>query len=195
MTIITIDGNIGACKSTILNNLHKKYKINIDLEPIDKWSNYLDDLYNNNNIFNFQLKVWLDRAWIQEKKDKVVLLMERSPYFIKNTFNKSAYINKNITDNEYNILSELFSKTDDIWKSNKYIYLQSDPKKCLERILERGRTYECNNIKISYLNQIHKLHEETYENLKAINKDIIVINIEDKTIDDITDLIVEYINK
>ena len=86
MPIITIDGNIGSGKSTILNFLHKKYKLAIDLEPVEKWKVFLENIYNNkSNFFNFQLRVWLDRSWIQEKEDKILILMERSPFFIKNT--------------------------------------------------------------------------------------------------------------
>ena len=56
MPIITIDGNIGAGKSSILHYLHKKYKIPIDLEPIENWKIYLDNFYNNkNDIFNLSL--------------------------------------------------------------------------------------------------------------------------------------------
>ncbi len=193
MPIITIDGNIGSGKSTILNLIHQKYKISIDLEPIEQWKNYLEDLYVNKNIFNFQLRVWLDRAWIQEKENKILLLMERSPFFIRNTFNQIAFDNNQITANELNILNELYSKTDNIWKANKYIYLKSDPEKCLNRIKKRGRKYECSNIDLKYLNDIHILHEKALE--KAINNkmDILVIDIEDKDIDEIILLIYNYI--
>jgi len=115
MPIITIDGNIGCGKSTILNYLHKKYKLAIDLEPVEKWKVFLENIYNNKtNFFNFQLRVWLDRSWIQEKEDKILILMERSPFFIKNTFISSSYKNKYINESEYNILMELYNKTDNL---------------------------------------------------------------------------------
>lgn len=193
MPIITIDGNIGSGKSTILNQIHHNYKISIDLEPIEQWKNYLEDLYLNKNIFNFQLRVWLDRAWIQEKENKILLLMERSPYFIKNVFNQIAYNNNLITNNELNILNELYLKTDNIWKANKYIYLKSNPEKCMDRIKKRGRKYECNNITLEYLRDIHELHENTYKNAIENNMDILIIDIEDKEIDEIISLIYDYI--
>jgi len=193
MTIITIDGNIGSGKSTILNYLHKNYKISIDLEPIEQWKPYLDNYYNDkNNVFNFQLRVWLDRAWIQEKEEKILILMERSPYFIKNIFNKYAYSNALINTNELNILNELYNKTDNIWSSNNYIYLKSDPQKCLDRINKRGRENE-QNISLDYLQQLHDLHEITYQNA-IINKfNILEIDIEDKDIQEIANIIYKYI--
>lgn len=194
MPIITIDGNIGAGKTSILNYLHSNYNIYVDLEPIDKWKPFLDNVYNNKkNYFNFQIRVWLDRSWIQEKDGNPNIIMERSPFFINNTFNK--YINENnlITNQEHNIITELYKKSNIIWKSNYFIYLRSSPEKCLERILLRGRKNEL-DISIDYLRCIHKLHEQTYE--KAIKKgyNIIVIDVENKTLEEITTIIIKYIH-
>ena len=158
MFIITIDGNIGAGKTTILNYLHNNFNINIDLEPVDKWKPFLDNIYyNKKNYFNFQIRVWLDRSWIQEKNNNSVIIMERSPYFIRNTFNKFFYDNNFISNEENNIINEFYDKTDSFWTSSYYIYLRSSPNKCLERILLRGRENEI-NINLDYLNEIHKLH-------------------------------------
>lgn len=193
MPIITIDGNIGSGKSTILNYLHKNHKIAIDLEPVEKWKIFLKNKYdNNNNIFNLQLRIWLDRSWIQEKEDKVLILMERSPFFIKNTFILSAYLDNHITETEYNILMELYNKTDNIWDCNKYIYLQSDPDKCIERIKIRGRECE-KNITLDYINNIHELHEDNYKLAINQNKNILIVNIEDKEIDEISEIIMNFI--
>jgi len=193
MPIITIDGNIGVGKTTILNYLHSNYNINIDLEPIDKWKTFLDNIYiNKKNFFNFQIRVWLDRSWIQEKDLNVNIIMERSPYFIRNTFNKYMYNNDLITQNEFNILNELYNKTDLIWNPNYYIYLRSDPNKCLKRIINRGRENE-QNITIDYLNDIHNLHEETYKQILENNKNIICIDIENKSLEEIANIIIKYL--
>ncbi len=193
MPIITIDGNIGAGKTTILNYLHTNFNMNVDLEPVDKWKSYLDNIYlYKKDYFNFQVRVWLDRSWIQEKNKYSSLIMERSPLFIRNTFNK--YINNNhlITPQEFNIINELYDKTDIIWYSNYYIYIRSSPDKCLERILSRGRTNEL-SISYQYLKEIHDLHEETYN--KALNDglNIICIDIEDKSIEEIATIIINYV--
>jgi len=194
MTIITIDGNIGAGKTTILNYIHTNHNIYIDLEPIDKWKPFLNDIYlNKKKYFNFQIRVWLDRSFIQEK-DNTVIIMERSPFFIRNTFNKYISDNKLINPQEDNIIQELYNKTDNIWKSNYYIYIRSSPEKCLERINSRGRENE-SELDLDYLNEIHLLHEKTYE--EAINKDmnIIIIDIEDKTLEEISNEIIGYIKR
>ena len=193
MTIYTIDGNIGCGKTSVLNYLHKYKNIQVDLEPIDKWKPFLDNIYlSKTGYFNFQIKVWLDRAWIQEKDNKSIILMERSPFFIRNTFNKNDYNNNNINEDEYNVLNEMYNKTDNIWKSNLYIYLRSLPIKCLERINYRGRNNEM-NITLDYLTNIHDLHEETYIKALENNLNIIIIDINNKTIYEIADEIFNLI--
>ena len=195
MTIYTIDGNIGCGKTSVLNYLHKYKNIQIDLEPIEKWKPFLDNIYlSKTGYFNFQIKVWLDRAWIQDKDNKSIILMERSPFFIRNTFNKNDYNNNNINEDEYKVLNEMYDKTDTIWKSNLYIYLRSSPLKCLERINYRGRYNEM-NITLDYIKNIHNLHEETYKNGLENNLNIVVIDVNNKTIHEIADEILSFITK
>ena len=184
MPIITIDGNIGCYKTSILNYFHKNYKLAIDLEPVDNWTDYLENLYNTpNSSYDFQIKVWIDRCWIQEKTTTSIL-MERSPNFIKNVFVRKAYEDKTISDKEYENIISLHKTTDELWKPNGYIYLRSDPDKCLQRINKRGRLAE-KNIKLEYIQQLHELHEKNYKEAQSNNMNIIAIDVENKSISDI----------
>ena len=192
MTIITIDGNIGCGKTSILNYLHRTYKLPIDIEPIDSWNNNLIQFYENNkDVFNFQLRIWLDRCWVQEKSDSTVF-MERSPYFIKNTFIELAYKDKLLSDEEYNILIDLHRKTDNIWDKNIYIYLQSNPENCFKQIKRRNRSYE-KYITQEYINKLHNYHEENYNTALKKNMNIILINVEGKSISKIAEEIIESV--
>ena len=189
MPIITLDGNIGSCKTSILNYFHKNYKTAIDVEPIDSWTEYLKNMYDTNkSTYNFQIKVWIDRCWIQEKSN-VIVLMERSPYFIKNVFVEKALEDTTISKEEYNNIHKLHKTTDELWQPNAYIYLRSDPEMCYNRIKKRGRESE-KNIKLEYIKRIHELHEEKYKDAFENNKNIIVIDAENKTIPDICSEIV-----
>jgi deoxyadenosine/deoxycytidine kinase len=184
MTIITLDGNIGCYKTSILNYFHKNYKMSIDIEPVDSWSNYLKTLYNTqNSTYNFQIQVWIDRCWIQEKS-KTIIFMERSPYFIKNVFVKKAYEDNTITKEEYKNILTLHNITDKLWEPRILIYLRSNPEDCFNRIKKRGRDTE-KNIKIEYIKRIHELHEEIYGETIKNNKYILCVDIENKSIADI----------
>jgi deoxyadenosine/deoxycytidine kinase len=118
--------------------------------------------------------------------------MERSPFFIRNTFNKNDYIKNNINEDEYNVINEMYNKTDNIWKSNLYIYLRSSPIKCLERIKYRARNNEM-NISLEYIADIHNLHEETYKLALENKLNIIIIDVNNKTIHEIADEILDAI--
>lgn len=192
MTIITIDGNIGSGKTSILNYLHKTYKLPIDLEPIESWNNFLVKLYENKqDVFKFQVRIWLDRCWIQEKSDAIVL-MERSPYFIKNTFIETAYQSDMISEHEYNILHELHKKTDSLWSSNRYIYLRSNPESCYKRLKKRNRAAE-KNITEEYIKTLHYSHEQNYNSAVDNKMNISVIEVDDKSIPEIAEEIIDYI--
>lgn len=191
MPIITIDGNIGCCKTSILNYLHKNYKLPVDLEPVDNWEPYLAKMYENQDIFKFQVRVWLDRCWIQEKSDKTTILMERGPYFIKNVFIKTAHELKMISDTEYSILLDLHKKTESLWTSSSYIYLRSSPENCLKRIKKRNRPSE-KNITLEYIEHIHRSHEESYNNALINKMNIICIEVDNKNIADIANEIMTY---
>ena len=167
MPVITLDGNIGSGKSTILDKLQKIHNQIVSFEPIQEWEPYLENIYKNNSgYFDFQFKVFLDRAFIQTKSNSIIY-MERSPKFIYETFVK-VYKDK-ITNQEYNILEHLYDNVDQ--KYNKsiiepvlYIYIQSSPTVCYERIKERN--CECEKeIDFNLINLLHNRHEECYENI------------------------------
>ena len=184
MPIITFDGNIGCCKTSILNYFHKNYKTAIDVEPIESWTNYLKNMYDTDkSTYNFQIKVWIDRCWIQEKSN-IIVMMERSPYFIRNVFVEKALEDKTISKEEYHNINKLHDTTDDLWQPNAFIYLRSNPENCFARIKKRNRESE-KNIKLEYVERIHELHEANYRRAVENNKNIIVIDVENKTISDI----------
>ena len=135
----------------------------------------------------------MDRCWIQTKIEANVILVERSPSFIRNVFIKNAINCKDITENESEILDYLHKKTDYLWQNNIYIYLQSNPTSCLARIKKRNRISE-DKITIEYLEQINNLHEFHYNNM--INKsEIYIINVENKTIQMIANEVNDIVKK
>jgi deoxyadenosine/deoxycytidine kinase len=184
MPVYTIDGNIGCGKSTLLEYLHAHYIIPIDLEPVKKWQPFLEDMYyKSKGAYSFQVRVWLDRCWIQPKPD-ISLVMERSPYFQKNVFipiNKESCL---LSDSEYEILNEMYDKSAQMWSPSGYIYLRSNPTRCVERIQIRNRPSE-EAISVSYIQKLHDLHESSYFWAASNGIPIICIDVEYKTIPEI----------
>ena len=184
MPIFTIDGNIGCGKSTVLEYLHTHYVLPIDLEPVKKWQPYLNDMYyHNKGACEFQIRVWLDRCWIQPKQDSV-LIMERSPYFQKNVFIPINKENNRLSEREVNMLNEMYDKSSQIWNPCGYIYLRSNPDNCMKRIEKRSRESE-ESIDKKYIDRLHELHEGAYFWSVSNGYPMVCVDVENKTVAEI----------
>ena len=193
--VVTIDGNIGAGKTTVLECLGQRDEAyRLDLEPVVKWQPFLDKMYTSGTgVFEFQTRVWLDRCWPEMPEGAETLFIERSPLFQLGVFIPVNTSNDKLTTDQTQILHELYDKTLKLWEPDLYIYLRSDPAKCAERIIRRGRNSE-DNIQINYLMQLHTLHEEAALVAASSGKNIKVVNVENNTVAQITDEIIEIIN-
>jgi len=196
MPVITIDGNIGSGKSTVLEKLQKTNNQIVSFEPFQEWEPYLEKMYKNNTgHFDFQLKVYLDRAFIQAKSNSI-LYMERSPKFTYETFVK--VYKDNLTQQEYSILEHLYENVDHKYNKNVvepviYVYLQSSPTICYNRIKQRDRESE-KTIDFNLIQLLHSKHEECYDNISTKGGlPTFKINTDDKTPDDIAELIINYV--
>lgn len=184
MSIITIDGNISAGKTTVLRILHSKYRWAVDLEPVQKWAPYLRDLYEHHTrAFEFQVRIWLDRCWIQPKSNSsTIMLMERSPFFQNAVFVKANSMNGNLTVNQSDTLIDMYQKAMAMWSPLVHIYLRSNPANCAQRIVQRARAGE-QAIEPEYLENLHVLHEAAYIDAVRSGKKVIVVDVEYKTPD------------
>lgn len=187
MPMITVDGNIGSGKSTVLEFLHTRYGLAVDLEPVRKWQPYLTELYSSGkSAFEFQVRVWMDRCWIQMRPNQSNMIMERSPYFQSRVFVPTNFKENRISASELNTLNEMYAMSMNMWQPGFYIYLRSNPGKCMERIQRRHREGE-DLIPESYIQQLHDLHERAYIDAVAAGKSILCIDVEDKTVEVIAD--------
>ena len=188
MPFITVDGNIGAGKTTLLKLLHTKHGWPVDLEPVHKWLPYLHNLYEQRkSAFEFQVRVWLDRCWIQPKAaSSKIMLMERSPYFQNMVFVNANTVNGALSATEQAILADMYGKALEMWQPLIYIYLRSNPTACERRIRHRGRPCEA-SITATYLNSLHAYHEAAYADAIRLGMSVFVVDVEGRTSDEIAD--------
>lgn len=180
MARICIDGNIGCGKTTVLEYINKHYCVEVDLEPVEQWQPYLDRMYaTGSGVFEFQVKVWLDRCLSSGRPRTVI---ERSPMFQAGVFVPANAKSGKLTPMQCGILREMYASPA-VWEPDLYIYLQSDPEKCLERIKTRDRQSE-NYIPMYYIADLHDLHEATCASLRD-TKNVIIINVEGKTVEQV----------
>jgi len=179
MTLLSIEGNIGSGKSTILKLLKLKSDesvIFID-EPVSEWQkienssgkNVLELFYEDKEkySFTFQILAYITRLRkvldvIKNSKDKVVI-MERSIYTDKFVFAKMLYDGGFIKEIEWKTYNYWFDTFKDTTKLNGIIYVNTEPEICFERIKKRNRDGE-SNIELEYLKECHKNHVDWIDN-------------------------------
>lgn len=172
MTIICIDGIIGAGKSTVTHrlkkNLYKCYE-----EPIDKWT-LLPNLYNDMKKYatSFQFQVLFSQydQYLSFKDCKETVVVERCPWTSKNIFT-SLMIENNLFDlsaiDTYNNLYERLS-----YQVDHFIYIKVDSEMAFERIKKRDRFAE-QNISFDYLKSLENKYATSLATLSPSTVTII----------------------
>ena len=189
--IITVDANIGAGKTTLLKYMMRLYDITIDLEPVDDWKPYLKKIYEENKGYaDIQYEVW-KRSWIQPKTENL-MLMERSPKIVNETFLEIHHNNGNIGDEDYDLLKRMYERTHKQWKPVKYIYLRVSPEVCFEHIQVRDRDSE-NKIPFEYIKEIHDYHESAIQKLRECGEDVCIIEGDNKSVEQTAKDLLSYI--
>ena len=179
---ISIEGNIGAGKSTLLEGLKQAHPdwVFID-EPVGNWLLFKDDksgkhlleLYYEDRKrwgYTFQTRVLLTRMQtilkaIQESgkgkgKEKKVFVLERSLESDRALFAMLMREEGDLSSIEWQLYEEWYTHIHSLVPAvDHYVWLDIPPPICAERIVKRAREGE-GNIAVSYLQDMHRVHEE-----------------------------------
>jgi deoxyadenosine/deoxycytidine kinase len=171
--IISIEGNIGSGKSTIVQNLKKYSKSDYIFvqEPVDEWKTICDEsgesilshFYKDNKrySFQFQMMAYISRLNILRNIIKTnpnaIIITERCLFTDKYVFAKMLYESGNMTKIEYDIYNKWFETFITDIPIDGIFYVKTTPEICEERIKRRNRNGE--NIPLNYLNTCHEYHE------------------------------------
>ena len=176
--IISIEGNIGAGKTTILDNLKECLKYDKEIivlkEPVDIWESILDKdnetilqkFYKNpsKHAFTFQVMAFVTRLSILRKTVKEnphckLIICERSLEADRHIFAKMLYDDDLIEDINYKIYLKFYEEYKNDFELDGIIYIDADAEVCFQRIAKRGRNGE-DGITIDYLKNCKKYHDE-----------------------------------
>lgn len=185
MSVISINANIGAGKSTLIRELQKSLKNDNNYifiqEPVEIWQKIVDekgvDLLTNfyttpaKFSFQFQIAAYISRLSlirnaIRENPGKIIIT-ERCMHTDRNVFAKMLYDDNHITKIEFDIYNMWFNEFLDDIKNIKYVYIDTDPKICYNRVHHRARSGE-ELISIEYLEKCHHYHKQWLESIKDI---------------------------
>lgn len=193
---IIVEGNIGAGKSTFLRLLQNHFSAQFIFEPHEEWQNVgghnlLDKFYTDKErwAYTFQSYAFITRMRADEEGDKKsshpVHILERSIYSDRYCFAKNCFEMGVMSALEWKLYQEWFewlieSKQ---YRPDGFIYLQTDPEVCFERMITRNRSEE-SAVSIEYLKMIHQKHEDwlvTKKNIPTYLQGVPVLTLECNT--------------
>jgi deoxyadenosine/deoxycytidine kinase len=176
--IISVEGNIGAGKSTILKHLEEMYKNNNNViflkEPVDVWETIKDNsgetilqkFYGNTEkyAFTFQVMAFVTRLTllrntIKEYPNVTTIICERSLEADRQIFAQMLSDDGLIEDIHYKIYLRFYEEFKKDFALNGIIYIDADADVCYNRISKRGRNGE-EGVRIEYLENCKKYHDK-----------------------------------
>jgi deoxyadenosine/deoxycytidine kinase len=198
-TVVSIQGNIGAGKTTFMADFERRLAnassmniISVN-EPVNEWrvnryrngtKSILDLFYEdtNKNAFLFQVNAFNTRqqavinamSTIDIKDKQVILLSERSmisdKLFCENLFRQGT-----ISEEEWDVYNKFYQTvTSTLVKLEKVmIYLDVGYQTCYSRLVKRSRNEEM-KIPIEYLKSLEEMHEEMLLKFAAEPGNIII---------------------
>lgn len=140
--IVCLEGNIGSGKSTVLQRLFQDHNLTIKEEPISEWGPLLDLYYDNPAAWAlpFDLKVLHSFCDIPEPNESGIVCVERSPGACRHVFGQLGYNDEHMTPASWDIFKEYHDLL--AWEPSAYVYIDTPPDQCFERIKIRGRHCE-----------------------------------------------------
>ncbi len=169
---LSVEGNIGAGKSTFLKIIKEWLAVQIVYEPHEKWQkvggqNLLDKFYKDTArwAYTFQTYAFITRVMEQEAAARnvthLVQVLDRSVYSDRYCFAKNCFDMGSMNALEWKLYQEWFSWLVGAYTSKikGFIYLQTDPEVCYSRLVKRNRSEE-STVSLDYLTMIHEKHEQ-----------------------------------
>lgn len=172
---ITIEGNIGAGKTTLSHLLSRHFNARLVLEEFAD-NPFLPKFYENPKLYAFPLELFFMAERFKQLKD----LIQQKDLFQTVTisdylFTKCLLFAKvNLPEDEFRLYQRLFDIIhQQLLQPDLLIYLHSPVKKLQENIKKRNRTYE-QNISDEYLLNLQETysHYIKQHNLKTLYVDV-----------------------
>ncbi len=159
---ITVAGNIGVGKSSLVQRLSQRLKWQPFFEP-ESHNPYLADFYQDMQAWSFHSQVYFLghrlRVYRELTDYPESVILDRSLYEDAEIFAHNLYENGYMTRRDYDTYEALYqSLLSFLPAPDLVIYLRSSVETLVERIRQRSRDYE-KSIDVAYLEQLNKAYE------------------------------------
>jgi len=167
--VVSIEGNIGSGKSTMLKYFEKFQDVELVPEPVAEWCdvkghNLLGKLYEDPKRWSFQFQSYVQLTRLQLLKkptDCSVKIIERSIQNNRFCFLENARREGSLSGSELAVLFEWYS-----WLDNNLgipldliVYLRTSPQVAYERLRQRGRKEEA-GVPMDFIEGLHRSYED-----------------------------------
>jgi len=167
--IVSIEGNIGAGKSTMLKYFQKFSDVEIVPEPVAEWCdvkghNLLQKLYEDPKRWSFQFQSYVQLTRLQllnKKTTSSVKIIERSIQNNRFCFLENAKKDGSLSGAELEVLFSWYNWLDTNLglPLDLIVYLRTSPEVAYERLRQRGRKEEA-EVPMKYIEGLHQSYEE-----------------------------------
>jgi deoxyadenosine/deoxycytidine kinase len=159
---VTVAGNIGVGKSTLVELLSKRLGWEPFYEPVGE-NPYLAEFYRDMRAWAFHSQMFFLtrrlRAHRQLVDHPTSAIQDRSVYEDAEIFAQNLYLQRHMAERDYQTYRELYQiLTDFLPSPDLVIYLRASTITLQQRISLRGRDYE-KQIQPEYLNRLNALYE------------------------------------
>lgn len=163
---ISIEGNIGSGKSSLLDALPKRspwLREHVDFfpEPLHEWGDTLQRYLQDKKTWSVPLTLDILRGFGNPaaQTTKRHQIVERNPYTCRHVFTQILLQDGDIKQNHMHTIDEYMSIFG--WKPDMIVYLNVPPATCLDRIEARARDGEA-SITYEELKLIEYMHEKMF---------------------------------
>jgi deoxyadenosine/deoxycytidine kinase len=200
--VVSVEGNIGSGKSTMLKHFDRMTDVELLPEPVDEWCNLrghnlLSKLYEDPARWSFQFQSYIQLTrlkLLRSDTTKKVKILERSIQNNRFCFLELAKREGTLSDPE---LSVLYSWYDWLGDSmgldlDLIVYLRTCPKVAYERMQTRGREEE-SGAPYKYLENLHQVYEDwlIHQSFGKLDVPVLVLDA-DKDLDGMLEMYIEY---
>lgn len=154
---ISIEGNIGSGKSSVITRICQTLRLPVFLEPIDEWHEWLSQFYKDPERWgmSFNLKVLM--SYHKWRNNTFPAIYERSPLSNRYIFSQLQYDQGKMSKLELDLFDQVYRQL--AWFPDYVIYIQTDPKTSMERMVRRARGCE-STVPLTYLEAVHNKYED-----------------------------------
>lgn len=158
---ISIEGNIGSGKSSVISRLCQDIRIPVFLEPVDEWKEWLTLFYKNPGRWGMSFNINVLLSFNKWKNNDFFAVYERSPISNRYIFSQLQYDEGRMNILEKKMFEQLYDQL--AWTPDIIIYIRTDPIVSMERMKTRARQCE-NEVPLEYLTAIHNKYENIFYN-------------------------------